>query len=192
MRPYTVVYVNRGQIYKEEFRPDSGNAFSIARCDATGVSSEYFADPSREGELCNWYAVKKGPAGVMTKTYHATRQINELTGRAGGETLDGFDLAPDVALWLAVARYKETASDVELYFRIDDPDKLPAIAAHYGLEDPISDEQKEDLKQNPGNWRERNLRIGGDERVPIVVGSVAFENGKPVRLKAYKVCTVPK
>lgn len=186
MRHFLTVYWNGGQVYKKEFRPESGDAFSVCSCQATGVASEYFVDPDGKDNLHNFFAIKSGSGGSRRKRYSSTEQVNRLIGAPGGVGIDGFDLAPDVSLWLSVGRFVDSSEDVELYFHVDRPFGLPAIACHYRLPDPITDEQKRNIEQNPMAWRERILKPKGMKPVPVVVGSVAFESGKPTRLKVYQ------
>ena len=178
-------YWNGGQIYKHEHRPHQGSAFAVG---VVGNSdNQYFASNTLDPEnLYNWAGVKRSGKSVRVKRWQSTRQLNELLGMSGGIDIHEFNTTSHVHLWIAVGRYEGNDTEHELYFHINNPWKLKDIAQHYGLPDPLTDEQRRDIEQNPMGWRERILKLDAVTPTPIVVGSVAFEHGKPVRLKVYQ------
>lgn len=185
MDKVTTVYWSGGQIYKEEFRPEHGTAFAMGT--AGHSSNQYFkANTLNHENLCNWAGVKRSNGNVRVKRWQSTRQLNELMGMSGGVDISQFNTTSHAALWLAVGRYEGDDSEYELYFHIGNPWKLKDIAEHYALPDPLTDEQKRDIEQNPMVWRERILKLDGVTPTPVVVGSVAFKDEQPVRLKAYQ------
>lgn len=185
MDKVTTVYWNGGEIYKEEFRPEYGNAFAMG---IVGHSSnQYFKTNTLDHEnIYNWAGVKRSNGNVRVKRWQSTKQLNELMGMSGGVDISQFNTTSHASLWIAVGRYEGDDSEHELYFHIGNPWKLKDIAEHYGLPDPLTTDQKRDIEKNPMAWRERILKLDGVTSTPIVVGSVAFNDGQPVRLKAYQ------
>lgn len=185
MDKVSTVFWNHGQIYKEEFRPGYGSAFAVG---IVGNSANQYFKTNRlnHENLCNWAGIKRSGGNVRVKRWYSTKQLNELMGMSGGFNIDGFNITSHAALWLAIGCYENDSSEHELYFHIGNPWKLNDIAQHYGLPDPLTDDQKRGIEQDPMAWRERILKLDGVTPTPIVVGSVAFEDRQPVRLKAYQ------
>lgn len=184
MTKLLTVYWRNGQIYKHEYRPITGSAFSVGITENS--QNQYFINNTLNTEnIYNWVGVKRSGKSVRVKRWYSIRQLNELMGMSGGIDIQEFNTTSHVRLWLAVGLYEGEEADHELYFHIGNPWKLRDIAEHYGLPDPLTDDQKRDIEQNPMGWRERILKICGTP-TPIVVGSVAFEHSKPVRLKVYQ------
>lgn len=185
MNKVLTAFWNGGDIYKQEYRPIAGSAFAVG---VVGNSdNQYFSNNEHDPEnLYNWAGVKRAGKSVRVKRWYSTRQLNELMCMSGGHDIQGFNLTSHIYLWLAVGLYENDDSEHELYFHVSSPWKLKDIAEHYALPDPLTDDQKRDIEQHPMRWRERILKLDGETQTPIVVGSVAFEHGKPVRLKVYQ------
>lgn len=146
---------------------------------------------NRDDPLIFWQGNEIDASGrvLRVKRYESSRALRRaLVRMTSGQTFEDMDLCPDVGLWLGRAWYDDHDEQELLFAALDGSETFEAVSAHYGLPLPYSAEQKRILDEQPELYRARHydiLGLGEGNYVPIIVGSVTFVGGKPVRLLLY-------
>ncbi len=125
---------------------------------------------------------------VRTKHYESSDFVRRMVANmAGGPTYAEYDLCPAVKFWLGRAWYDDGEQEL-LFAVVDGSNQLDRVAAYYGLPVPYGDEQKAILDSKPELYRARHYDLYGQGEgryAPVIVASVTFLDGKPVRLLLY-------
>jgi len=162
-RPVEVVYVNGGEIYKAQTPGD--------------IVKNYLPDPDGEIE----FPFRKADG----KRYFFTTEFKSHFSGAEGVSLDGFDLCPDVTLWICLAAIsKNERGNYDLYFAMDSAEQIKLVADYYGLPVPAQDSLLSDIESAPDKYSFANA--SGRHILPACV---KFIDGKPAVFKLY---TYPK
>lgn len=146
---------------------------------------------NRNDPLIFWEGHEQAADGstLRIKRYESSLMVRRVLCRVNsGPTLDQFDLCPDVPVWLGRAFYDDSDENEVLFAVTDGVRTLDAVAAYYGLPVPYGPEQKAVLDTKPELYRARHYdlnRAGEGNFVPVIVGSVTFMGGRPVRLLLY-------
>jgi hypothetical protein len=123
------------------------------------------------------------------KHYESTKMFREIIGNLStGNNLESYNLSPDVAFWLGRSFYDDNTEE-ELYFVATSSEQIKKVSDHYGLPVPYNDNLKNKLDNDPESLRVRNydmLKLGEGNFVPVVAGSVVFENNVAVKIKLYE------
>lgn len=125
---------------------------------------------------------------VRIKHYESSDFVRRMVANmTGGPTYAEYDLCPAVKFWLGRAWYDDGEQEL-LFAVIDGSNQLDCVAAYYGLPVPYSAEQKSVLDSKPELYRARHYDLYGQGEgryAPVIVASVTFKEGKPVRLLLY-------
>jgi hypothetical protein len=126
---------------------------------------------------------------VRTKHYESSDFVRRMVANmAGGPTYAEFALCPAVKFWLGRAWYDDDGEQELLFAVVDGSNQLDRVAAYYGLPAPYSAEQKAVLDTRPELYRARHYDLYGQGEgryAPVIVASVTFLHGKPIRLLFY-------
>lgn len=125
---------------------------------------------------------------IRTKHYESSDFVRRMVANmTGGPTYAEYDLCPAVKFWLGRAWYDDGEQEL-LFAVIDGSNQLDRVAAYYRLPVPYSAEQKAVLDSKPELYRARHYDLYGQGEgryAPVIVASVTFKEGKPVRLLLY-------
>lgn len=163
-----IVYINNGEIYKNEniktvvnnytYNINGDEVFSFNK----NVSDEY-------------------PKG---KQYLFTKQFKDNfpdDNRREGLELTNYDLCPDVDLWIALGAPDESETkNYDIFFAVDSIEQLSQVAQYYNLPYPINSYVENIIKNSPETihfWR-----IGNRSIIPA---GIQYRNGQPSIFKLY-------
>jgi hypothetical protein len=157
---------------------------------ADGVKTSYsftrLGDP-----LMMWEGREYDDSGnfLRTKKYESGSAIRlAIAKMTNGPTFEDRDLCPDVAIWLGRSFYEDSDSEELMYVVTDGSEQVNAVSAYYGLQTPLDDGLASTLDNDIESIRARHYdlyELGEGNWVPVVVGSICFENGEPVRSLLY-------
>lgn len=176
------VFINKGTIYKTESSVDDPNLF-MQSVDTDGQITHYHRKPNAD-PVTKWIAFKKDKNGNRkTKRYMSTREGRELAGIKSNKTSasiknDRFNHLFDTAL--AIGFYGSNDSFEEVYYRLDDYNKLNEISSEIGLQPPLNEHLLEKWSENKDEWK---MAINQNTKVNVV--SIVFEENIPVMFKLY-------
>ena len=157
---------------------------------ADGVSTRYMFTHDAD-KFLDWKGVETGKDGLTrrVKRYESSQAVRVMIGRwRTGPTFEEYGFGDDTPFWLGRAYYDNDPEEELLFAITGGSAQLDAIAAHYGLPLPYSDDQKQILDTQPELYRARHydlFGLGEGNYVPVVVGSVTFVAGQPARLLLY-------
>lgn len=155
-----------------------------------------------EGEICDIPALSRLRANcVVTKDLHTnglfprvevdgkkyfiTDNFKQLFDIHDGLVLSGFNLCPDVTLWLCLgAAFETERRDYSLYFAFDSTEQLQKIATYYALPFPATPAICQAIEASP-----ESFSIMTAPNRPIVFCGLKYIKGRPSSLKLY---TYPK
>jgi hypothetical protein len=110
-----------------------------------------------------------------------------------GFDLSGYDLSPDVSLWVGIGLYPQDKGDYDIVFAVDTDKQLRKISDYYGLLYPLPKNESIDI--NPHEWHSKDYEISAEKigmigerrfRDSFKLGSIKFHKDKPKLLKMYK------
>lgn len=157
---------------------------------ADGASISYEFTRGRDPVLF-WQGneIDENGATVRVKHYESSDFVRRMVANmSGGPTFAEFDLCPAVRFWLGRAWYDDADEQELLFAVVDGSNQLDRVASYYGLPVPYSAEQKTILDSKPELYRARHYDLYGQGEgryAPVIVASVTFMEGKPVRLLLY-------
>ena len=164
-----------------------------------GLISTYPNYIAEEHELIS---VKTSENNLYTKVYKPSFDLFDFCGKSDISdkhciNLDMYDLSPNFELVMGAGiceRY------VDIFFLVKDEENLKEISKYYGLPHPLP--ENSDIDSKPQFWQSldvihymENLNVGyidEDKINKLKLGSVKFQNNKPVLLKLYKSNHKPK
>ncbi len=179
-----IVYINQGEIYKTEELGDTDSLF-MRSLDKFGNKSFYYRD-KRLDPITDFVGVKRSPdtKEKRQKYYKSTQTARSLAGikrtnqsaaniRNTVES-DLFDMT------LALGYYKGDVEFEEVYYHLENLNKLEQISQIINLANPLNPELINEAMNNKQQWRYGN--IGG---VDIMVCSIVYSNKVPTMFKVY-------
>lgn len=162
-KPYEIVYVNGGEIYKSPTPYD--------------LNTQYMPNPNGDPI----FPLMKATG----KQYVFTTEFKKYFSGGEGASLDGIDLCPDVTLWVALGSIESSdRTNFDIAFAIDSSEQLSAISDYYNLPYPITPEVADIIDNNPQTIEYWN--VNGRS---IVFGAIKFIDSVPAIFKVY---TYPK
>jgi hypothetical protein len=160
-KPIEIAYINGGEIYKAANKQDVVDNYEW----------DEFAPPIFE------WKKKTGKRYYFTKDFKAKFPPDDYPE---GVDLAGYDLCPDVKLWICSAFIAHSPENFDLFFWAHSSNMLRDVALYYELPYPVDDELSamiDDYPERGSLWT-----CGNDE---IIFGGVQFKDGEPSLLKLY-------
>ncbi len=163
-----IVYINGGQIYKENEIKTLGAQYSFnSNGDGLFPFSKDISDDYPSG-----------------KKYIFTREFKDyfpMDVNNEGIDISSYDLCPAVGLWIALGAPAEgETQNYDLFFAVQSVEELKSAATYYDLPYPITSEV-EDLITNSPN----TIHFWRADDVWVVPAGVQYRNGVATLLKLY-------
>lgn len=163
-----VVYVNGGEIYKEDEIKNLGAKYSF-NSDGDGLF------PFSKNVSTDYPQGKKYIFTKEFKEYYPIDINNE------GIDISSYDLCPDIGLWIALGAPEEgETQNYDLFFAVQNLEELKAAATYYDLPYPITSEVEDLIVNSPDT-----IHFWKADNISIVPAGVQYRNGVPTLLKLY-------
>lgn len=162
------VYINNGEIYKDENIKTVGNNYTYNE-----NGDEVFSFNKNVSD-----AYPKGKQYLFTKEFKSN--FPEDNRREGVE-LSKYDLCPDVNLWIALGAPNENETkDYDIFFAVDSITQVRQVSQYYNLPYPINSNVENLIINSPETihfWK-----IGNRSIIPA---GIQYRNGQPSIFKLY-------
>lgn len=131
---------------------------------------------------------------VDTKWFHPSKFALRFFAGSNvvGKDYEEINPPSSVMFWMGHATHEKEVDKKEYFFAtFGGTGVIDAVAAHYGLDVPYSEEQGRIIREEPEKFRARHYDLfsqGEGNATPVVVCSVVFKGDKPVDLLLYTFC----